>query len=101
MKLTIKKLVFSYFLIGLFLLLFFITVPVGNSERSNPVVYLTFFINGVLWTALLIKSLVRHPFSFEIIHWSFFLFFFFFAALVQYANNRFPWVGGGYQIARL
>ena len=95
MKLTIKKLAFSYFLIGLFLLLFFITVPVGNSERSNPVVYLTFFINGVLWTALLIKSLVRHPFSFEIIHWFFFLFFFFFAALVQYANNRFPWVGGG------
>lgn len=52
----------------------------------------TFLINGVLWTCLLLYEVSKHPYSFSVIHWTFFLLFFFFAAIVQYMNNEFPWI---------
>lgn len=94
MGLSHKRLAFFYALIGLVIVLFFITIPVGqNVDRSNPLVIGTFMLNGLVWTVMLIRSLTEHPYSSQIIHWFFCLFFFFFAALLQYLNGAFPWVG--------
>ena len=85
---------FSFFvLLLILLLLLWIVIPSGYVSRHNWLVMTTFLINGVLWTFLLLYELGKHPYSFSVIHWTFFLLFFFFAAIVQYMNNDFPWVG--------
>lgn len=93
MGITRKRLAFIYVLIGIFIALFFVTIPVGNKSGLNPFIMLTFLINGTLWLVMLGKSLIERAFSFQIMHWFFLLFFFFFAALLQYASKAFPWVG--------
>lgn len=79
-------------LVFLIVAISFLTIPFGNFRRSNALVLLTFAANGALWLALLIAEVNKRPFSFRMIHWSFCLLFFFFAALVQYSHDYFPWV---------
>lgn len=67
-----------------------ISIPFGRFQRNDRVVLLTFVLNGALWLVLLIVEVNKRAFSFKLIHWSFCLLFFFFAALVQYTNNDFP-----------
>lgn len=79
----------------LIVFIFFITlivIPSDGIKRNNPAVLATFLINGIIWTVLLIVELKKHSFSFALINWCFFLFFYFFAASVQYMNGSFPWV---------
>lgn len=59
--------------------------------KNDAIVYITFAINGGIWIVLLIKALLKHPFSLKIMHWFFCLFFFFFAAIIQYINDKYPW----------
>lgn len=73
------------------LLLLWIIIP-ANIIRYNWLIMITFLLNGVLWTYLLLYEVGKHPYSFSVIHWTFFLLFFFFAAIVQYMNNSFPWI---------
>ena len=90
-KLAVKFV--SYFvLLLIILLLIWIVIPSGHVSRHNWLVITTFFVNGILWTSLLLYEVGKHPYSFSIIHWTFFLLFFFFAAIVQYMNNYFPWI---------
>lgn len=79
-------------LVFLIVAISFLTIPFGSFRRSNTLVLLTFATNGVLWLILLIAEVNKRPFSFRMIHWSFCLLFFFFAALVQYAHDFFPWI---------
>lgn len=79
-------------LVFLIVAISFLTIPFGSFRRDNALVLLTFAVNGVLWLLLLIAEVNKRPFSFRMIHWSFCLLFFFFAALVQYSHNYFPWV---------
>ena len=82
----------SYFaLLFIIILLLWIVTP-SHIIRNNWLVMVTFLINGVLWTCLLLYEVSKHPYSFSVIHWTFFLLFFFFAAIVQYMNNEFPWI---------
>lgn len=69
-----------------------ISIPFGRFQRNDRLVLLTFAFNGALWLVLLIAEVNKRAFSFKLIHWSFCLLFFFFAALVQYTNNDFPLV---------
>lgn len=89
----VTKFVSFFVLLIILLLLLWIVIPSGYVSRHNWLVMTTFLINGVLWTFLLLYELGKHPYSFSVIHWTFFLLFFFFAAIVQYMNNHFPWVG--------
>lgn len=83
----------SYFtLLFIILLLLWIVTPSGRISGCNWLVMTTFFINGMIWTTLLLYEVGKHPYSFSVIHWSFFLLFFFFAAIVQYMNHHFPWI---------
>ena len=64
----------------------------NQNDISNCLLnYMLFLVNGLMWTILLIKSIKKYPFSLEIMHWFFCLFFFFFAALTQYINNDYAW----------
>lgn len=82
----------SYFALLLIIILLLWIVTPSHVIRNNWLVMVTFSINGVLWTCLLLYEVSKHPYSFSVIHWTFFLLFFFFAAIVQYMNNEFPWI---------
>lgn len=91
-KKLVTKFVSYFVLLLIILLLIWIVIPSRHVSRHNWLVITTFFINGMLWTSLLLYEVGKHPYSFSIIHWTFFLLFFFFAAIVQYMNNHFPWI---------
>lgn len=79
-------------LIFLIVAISFLTIPFGSFRRHDTLVLLTFVVNGALWTVLLVAEVNRRAYSMKMIHWSFCLLFFFFAALVQYSYDAFPWV---------
>lgn len=87
----IKRFLSYFALLIIIILLLWIVTP-SHVIRNNWLVMATFTINGVLWTYLLLYEVSKHPYSFSVIHWTFFLLFFFFAAVVQYMNNEFPWI---------
>lgn len=69
-----------------------IVIPFENLKRNNFLVQVTFFLNAFVWTALLINEVKKRAFSLSFMHWMFCLLFFFFAAVVQYSNDKFPWI---------
>ena len=81
-----------YILIVMIGIMSLITIPIGNFERHNSLVIITFLINGIIWFALLLAEVSKRPYSFRLMHWFFCLLFFFYAPVLQYAYDRFPWV---------
>lgn len=81
-----------YVLIVMIVIMTFITIPIGDFQRNNPFVILTFLANGAVWFALLLGEVSRHAYSLLMMHWLFCLLFFFYAPVVQYAHNQFPWI---------
>lgn len=67
----------SYFALLLIIILLLWIVTPSHVIRNNWLVMVTFSINGVLWTCLLLYEVSKHPYSFSVIHWTFFLLFFF------------------------
>lgn len=92
MKLTKKELMSPFVLIIVLIGIILLVIPFGNFRRNDFLVLTTFVLNGFIWTILLIKEMQKRAFSLAFMHWSFCLFFFFFAAILQYAYNIFPWV---------
>lgn len=86
-----KRILAAYILTVAVLLMLFFVFPAGNLKRSDALALITFFVNGAIWLLLLIVEIGNRPFSLQMFHWSFCLLFFFFAALVQYVYDEFPW----------
>lgn len=96
---TIKNKQTIYY-IGLYILLVmiaimtFMTIPIGNFQRNNALVLFTFFLNGTLWLLLIVAEVGGRSYSFMLMQWLFCLLFFFYAPMVQYGYDQFPWVAG-------
>lgn len=90
MRLTRDKLKTIILVPIVVLLLFFLTVGTDVVNRSRFAVLLTFFLNGIIWSILLIKEINRRAFSISFVHWFFCLFFFFFAGITEYFRDIFP-----------
>lgn len=82
-----------YLLICVIIYMVVAAIPFERIVKADVLVMATFLFNGILWFCLLISEVRKRPFSFLMIHWSFCLLFFFFAAVVQYLYEHFPWVG--------
>lgn len=67
--------------------------PSDGFHGHNGLVLITFIINGILWSILLLYEVKHHAYSFKMMHWAFCLLFFFIAAIVQYLSDSFPWIG--------
>ena len=91
-ELSFKNVAGIWLLAVLFLVLHGITISFGTFDLSNITIYITFFINGILWLALMVKELWVRPYSMKVIFYTFSLFFFYYAGLIQYINERFPWI---------
>lgn len=88
-KMTLTIFAISVFLLGASGLL----ITSNVFKRTGALCIGTFIINGLLWITLLLIDIKRRAYSLTIIHWLFCIFFFFIAAIVQYAANSFPWIG--------
>ena len=91
MGLKKKHLQIAAVLLTLIIITVIVFVQNHITESHEELVIITFAMNGLIWMFLLIKSLKKAPYSLEIMHWFFCLFFFFFAAITQYINGRYPW----------
>ena len=70
-----------------FLLVFFY----AGFEKAQPLPVLSFFINGLIFYAMMLFSLKKRAFSLDLIH-AFFLFsFMFFAPFIQYLKGKWGW----------
>lgn len=89
-----KKNALKLFIIFVFFFIMFIwIVSMISFKRINILCIVTFFINGLIWFYMLIKEIKKSAYSLAIIHWFFCLFFYFVAALAQFASDKFPWIG--------
>lgn len=85
--------------ISLLLLLFFLVLMPfwlllnDAAKEVDGLILCSFWLNGVLWSLLLIREVMRRSFSLVVMHWAFCLLFFFYAAVAQYVRGLFPWVG--------
>ncbi len=87
------KNIFGIWLLAItFLVLHGITISFGTFDRDNIFIYITFFINGALWLFLLVKELWERPYSMKVIYYTFCLFFFYYAGLIQFIAGKFPWI---------
>lgn len=78
-------------IVFLLVLTFFIMIPSHFGRKVNGEIMFFLTLNGIWWLVLLVKALKKQPYSLEIMHWTFFLFFCFFAILVQYLSDDYPW----------
>lgn len=92
-NISLKKVMTIVALIIALILTYCLTIGTQNAENHDAPVYITFGINGVIWTFLLIGEIRERAYSLSMIFWFFCLFFFFFSGLIQAMNNDFPWVG--------
>ncbi|WP_295089859.1 O-antigen polymerase [Ruminococcus sp.] len=91
-ELSFKNIVGIWLLAITFLVLHGITISFGTFDRNNIFIYITFFINGALWLYLLMKELWERPYSMKVIFYTFCLFFFYYAGLIQFIAGKFPWI---------
>lgn len=75
---------------------FVISMPTKLSHVIDPVIALSFVFNGLLFTYGIVISQKRYPFSISFMLWTFSFIFMFYAPLIQYINNVYPW---DYQIS--
>lgn len=65
----------------------------GTAKEISGLILCSFWLNGALWSLLLVREVMRRSFSLVMMHWAFCLLFFFYAAMAQYTCGSFPWVG--------
>lgn len=74
--------------------IFIASVPSSDYFRRHPLdvlVVITFAVNGLLWSWLLVRELKKYPYSLGGMHWMFCLLFFGLAGFIQYTQGIFPW----------
>lgn len=62
-------------------------------SQTDPLTLLILFGNGCFFGWMIYASLKKHAFSIELILWLFMFFFMFYAPLIQYTEQEFPWKG--------
>ena len=62
-------------------------------QNLSLTVLLSFALNIILWSILFVKEIIHKSYSMKMIFSFFCIFFYGIAALIQYTNHHFPWVG--------
>lgn len=82
------------FLILTGILLFLVGVVIltsGEAVQFRPLISLTFLVNITLFMTQMIRAVNKHPFSFDMMHWLFCLFFLGYAPFLQHMTNTYFW----------
>lgn len=83
----------SMMVIDFFVILSVIPLGVFDPAGKSLICILSFYVNAVIFIAGMVHARQRSAISIELIYWIFMYFFMFFAPLIQYLLNKFPWNG--------
>lgn len=87
---TYKFGISALMIIAFFGFLCYMILP-GMAKGGRGDVYFLFFVNIFFSIFMIIKKSNEHPYSFELVHWLFYFFFFGIAGMIQYTRNSYPW----------
>lgn len=77
-----------------FLLIITILTSIAlDFSNTDPLAIFLFYANGFFFALMVVASLRKSSFSIELICWLFMFFFMFYAPLIQYTRQTFPWRG--------
>lgn len=68
-----------------------IIITNSGAVQFHPLAALGFLLNITLFMAQLLRAINRHPFSFDMMHWLFCLFFLGYAPFLQHLTNTYSW----------
>lgn len=83
----------SMIIIDFFVILSVIPLGVFDPAGKNIICILSFYVNASIFALGIVCARQRNAISIELIFWIFMYFFMFFAPLIQYLLNKFPWNG--------
>lgn len=87
---TYKFGISALMIIAFFGFLCYLILP-GMSGNGSGDIYFLFFVNIIFSVVMIIKKSNEHSYSFELMHWLFYFFFFGIAAVIQYNKGVYPW----------
>ena len=93
MKSVLSKKVLQFF-ITIVIIVLTVLISIPSNITNGKIEFLTVFsfaLNGTVWICLFIIELKKYPYSLTIMHWTFFIIFFFIAAFAQYLSGIYPW----------
>ena len=88
-KIAIKRLVD----IALLMIIFIIPLTVESAGNISFFCMSSFLINGLLFIIGIYRSNRKHAISMSLIYWVFMFFFMYFAPVIQYITDMYPWRG--------
>ena len=74
------------------LILFFPLIILSLSGK-DAICVVSFLINGIVFLGGIFFAQKKHSFSLELIYWIFMFFFMYFAPIIQYLSDVYPWRG--------
>lgn len=87
------KIMRSIIIIDFFAFLSLMPIVAFDAARKNIICMLSFYVNAFVFTVGIVRARQRYAISIDLIYWIFMYFFMFFAPLIQYLLNKFPWNG--------
>lgn len=83
----------SMIVIDFFVILSVIPLGVFAPTGKSTICILSFYVNAFVFVVGIVRARRKSAISIELIFWIFMYFFMFFAPLIQYLLNQFPWNG--------
>ena len=83
----------SMIIVDFFVILSVIPLGVFDPAGKSIICMLSFYVNALIFALGIVRARQRSAISIELIYWIFMYFFMFFAPLIQYLLNKFPWNG--------
>lgn len=83
----------SMIVVDFFVILSVIPLGVFDPTGKSIICILSFYVNALLFALGIVHARQKSAISIELIFWIFMYFFMFFAPLIQFLSNKFPWNG--------
>ena len=88
-----EEIIRSMIIIDFFVILSVIPLGVFGPAGKSIICILSFYLNAFIFVVGIVRARQRSAVSIGLIYWIFMYFFMFFAPLIQYLLNKFPWNG--------
>ena len=88
-----KRIINKIFAIVFLLTIFFVPLFLSAKIQIDFICTLTFAVNGILFITGIYKAIYKYSISMELLYWLFMFFFMYFAPMIQYRMDSYPWRG--------
>lgn len=88
-----KNIIHNILVAGFLIIIYLAPLLFMGGEGKKFVCILSFLVNGFIFIVGIFSAKNKHSISMELVYWIFMFFFMYFAPLIQYRLNIFPWNG--------